>query len=180
MLKIKVNLSELYNEEDQTFVEDSIDLELEHSLLSLSKWEAKYEKPFLGSKEHTSSEIMDYIKFMVLGDPVSDDIMMALSEQNVMDIYDYIGSKQTATWFSEANTQHSTNHEAVTSELIYYWMFSFQIPKECETWHLNRLLTLIRVFNVKNEPPKKMSKREIIAQNRALNAQRKARLHTKG
>ncbi|HXQ38039.1 MAG TPA: hypothetical protein VN843_28790, partial [Anaerolineales bacterium] len=108
-----------------------------------------------------------------------DDVFEALSEENFQEINTYIERKMTATWFSE---QPGTpgSRDVITAELIYYWMIAFQIPFECENWHLNKLFTLIRVCNIKQSKPKKMSRSEIAQRNRMLNEQRKAQLGTKG
>ena len=156
-------------------------LALEHSLVSLSKWESKYCKPFISKKPFTEEETIDYIKCMTITQNVPPAVYQRLTEGNVKEVSEYINAPMTATWFSkEAEAKGKASSEAVTSELIYYWMFSLQIPKECEKWHLNRLLTLIKVFNAKNEQPKKMSKRSIMSQNAALNAARRKQYNSKG
>lgn len=180
MFKMEVKLSEGFDENTGEFVEETQTVYFEHSLLSVAKWEEKYEKPFLvDNDEKTPDEVLDYIDMMVVENNVEGDLLPKLSQKNITELQEYISKKATATWFRETNKK-SRSSEVVTSELIYYWMFSYKIPKECETWHLNRLLTLIRVFGAKNEKPKKMSGSEISARNRSLNEQRKAQLATKG
>jgi hypothetical protein len=180
MLMITVPGKEVYDETSQEFAtHGDVVLELEHSLVSLSKWESQYEKPFLGREDKTPDELMAYIKAMVLTPDVSDEILSKLSEENMLEINDYINAKMSATWFSE-QPGSPKSREVVTSELIYYWMTMFQIPFECQYWHLNRLFTLIRICNVKQAKPKKMSRAEIAARNRELNAQRKKQLGTSG
>jgi len=180
MLTIVVPGVEMYDEQTEEFVtRDDITLDLEHSLVSLSKWESKHEKPFLGKTEKSPEDILDYIKIMTLTPDVPDEVYLKLSEDNVLAINSYIEAKMTATWFSEAPGAPASR-DVITAELIYYWMITFQIPFECETWHLNRLFTLIRVCNIKQAKPKKMSRSEIAARNRELNAQRRAQLGSRG
>ena len=187
MLEIKVDSRELYIDRTKTFINvPSTTLQLEHSLISISKWEAKWHKPFIQSSDHlTRDEIIDYIKCMTISPGnVKDEVYLALSQKNVNDIISYMQNSMTATWFKEDKNKPKSR-EIITSELIYYWMIALQIPFECQKWHLNRLLTLIRVCNTKNEEStsknkNKMSRKDLMSRNAALNAQRKAKLHTKG
>ena len=181
MLRITVPVSpEGWDEEKQEFIEPKVQvLQLEHSLVSLSKWESKWCKPFLSSKEKTNEETMDYIKCMTITQNVDQDVYNHLTAKNIEEINNYIYAPMTATTFSE-DKNGKTNREIITSELVYYWMVALQIPFECQKWHLNRLLTLIRICNVKNQPPKKMSKRDVMSRNAALNAARRKQLNTSG
>lgn len=179
MLEIIIPGLELYNEEKNEFTcYDDVKLELEHSLVSISKWESKWCKPFLDGKDKTLDEIVDYVRCMTISDNIESDVYDRLTEENLVVINEYIGRPMTATTFN--NEKKSTGREIITSEIIYYWMVSFNIPFECQYWHLNRLLTLIKVCNVKNNPPKKMSQKEILARNKALNDARKKELGTRG
>ena len=187
MLEIHVVPPEYFDESTQEFVKSPIKpttLQLEHSLISISKWESKWHKPFLeNSNQLSKEEIIDYIKCMTISPgKVEDDIYLVLSQENVNSIIEYIQNPMTATWFKEEKNK-AKSREIITSELIYYWMVALQIPFECQKWHINRLLTLIRVCNTKNEEStskNKMSKRELMSRNAALNAQRRAKLNSKG
>lgn len=180
MLKLLVIGEELFNEEDSTFsTTGNVELELEHSLISLSKWESKYQKPFLTSETKTPEEIFYYVKAMIITPIYPDDVIVRLSKQNIQEINDYIDSRQSATTFGSMPERRGRG-EIITSELIYYWMVAFNIPFECEWWHLNRLFALIRICNIKNSKPKKMSRSEIAGRNRELNAIRRAQLNTSG
>lgn len=180
MLTLIVPGEEHYDEKDNTFftVGDTV-LHLEHSLVSLSKWESKHRIPFLGEKDKTPEQTMDYIRCMIL-DPVYDpEVLYALSQENLNDINSYVETQQTATTFGNL-PQPRGRGETITSELIYYWLVAFQIPFEVETWHLSRLFTLIRVCNVKQQKPKKMSRSEIARRNAELNAKRLEQFGTSG
>src|SRR4051812_45246710 len=180
MLTITVGATDVYDEESGTFGDQGgVELQLEHSLVSLSKWESIYEKPFLGSINKTSEEVFSYVECMILTPNPPEEILKKLSQENIQEINEYIDRKMTATWFSE-QPGAPKSREVITAELIYYWMTVFTIPFECENWHLNRLFTLIRICNVKQAKPKKMSRAEAGRRNRELNAQRKAQLGTRG
>jgi len=180
MLRIIVPGVEMFDDQSQEFVtEGDVTLELEHSLVSLSKWESKHEKPFLGKVEKTTEETLSYVGCMILTPNVPEEVISKFSEENLKAVNEYINAKMTATWFNEPPGAPKTR-DVITAELIYYWMVVFQIPFECENWHLNKLFTLIRVCNIKQAKPKKMSRSELAARNRELNAQRKEQLGTSG
>lgn len=180
MLQITTQEIEFWDERKQEFITKKAQvLQLEHSLISISKWEQKWQKAFLTRNEKTYEETIDYIRCMTLTQNVDPDSYYFISNEEVDRIDEYISSPMTATYFRDDKSP-KTSSEVVTSELIYYWMISLNIPFECQKWHLNRLLTLIKVCQIKNSPPKKRSKREIMAQNAALNAARRKRLNTKG
>lgn len=180
MLKLTVTvMPERWDSKNECFIPPvEKTLQLEHSLVSLSKWESKWHKPFLSKEEKTNEETIDYIRCMTLTQNVDPDVYNHLSQQNVDDVTNYITDSMTATTINDISQKKS--NEIITSELMYYWMIAYNIPFECQKWHLNRLITLIKVCGVKNEPPKKMSKGEIMRRNAKLNAERRAKLNSKG
>lgn len=179
MLTIVVPEMEYYDEDKgEFFTKKEEFLELEHSLVALSLWEQKWEKPFLTDDIKTQEESDDYIRCMTLNTPDAS-VYERLSAENRRSINQYIESKATATTISESGPKNGKS-SIITSELIYYWMVALHIPFECQYWHLNRLLMLIRVCNIKQNPPKKMSRNELASRNRALNEARKKKMHTKG
>lgn len=181
MLQITIPAFELWDESNQEFVSvKEHTLQLEHSLVSLSKWESKWCKSFMSSRDKTDEETMDYIRCMTVNKNVDPNVYLGLTVDHVKQINQYIEAPMTATWFSEREKKGKLNNETITAELIYYWMIALQIPVEFEKWHLNRLITLIRVCNIKNQPPKKRARNDVIRDYAALNAARKKQLNTKG
>ena len=180
MLEITVPEQELFNEATNEFIIiRSQVLKLEHSLVSISKWESKWKIPFLDKGKKTREQTIDYIRCMTITQNVNPMVYMGITNENIKAISDYIDDPMTATWFNEQQKRPG-RQEIVTSELIYYWMIALNIPMECQRWHLNRLLTLVRICNIKNQKPKKMSKNEIYSRNRALNAARRQKFNSKG
>ena len=181
MLKIVIPGREFFDEDKNEFVYTKPqEVTLEHSLISISKWESKWHKPFLDEKhEKTSEEFNDYVRCMSLSN-VPDEVFENISERNKADIVSYIYDTMTATWFADDKTPAPIN-KIITSEVIYSWMIQNEIPFDpCQKWHLNRLLTLIKVCSLDNMPAKKMSPMSILSQNASLNKMRRAALHTKG
>lgn len=173
--------NELFNEEtDQFYKIPETKISLEHSLVSISKWESKWHKYYLDDKEKTSEEVLDYVRCMTITQNIDPIVYTALPSKVIQEIANYINDPMTATTITTLQKRPKDTGEKISSELIYYWMFKLGIPKDCEKWHLNRLLTLIQIYGAKEEPPKKMSKNEILRRNKALNAQRRAKLHSKG
>lgn len=154
-------------------------IQLEHSLISISKWESKYCKPFINTKEKTNEEMMDYIKFMTITPNVDPSVYDRLSEENIRDISQYMEAPMTATTIKNTN-QNKRSGRFITSELIYCWMTQLNIPFECEKWHINRLMMLIQVCNEENKEPKKQSKRETAQNFAAINAANRKRFNSKG
>lgn len=179
MLKLIVPPGELYDEAKGEFIytKETV-LQLEHSLLSLSNWEQKWHKPFMGKTEKTDEEVLDYVRCMTITQNVDPNVYLVLTEQNFKDINDYILDPRTATTINDQSGKK--NREIITNEIIYYWMTELNIPPEYAKWHLNHLLTLIEVASIKKQPPKKMSKKDILNRNRNLNALRKKQLGTTG
>lgn len=181
MLQLEVAIgTEGWDEVKEEFIQPKVKtIQLEHSLVSLYKWESKWHKPFLSRKDLTDEETLDYIKCMTLTKDVPQEVFDWIAIKYMPQVLEYIGNPMTATTFREDKTQ-KPNREIVTAEIIYYWMISLGIPFECQKWHLNKLLTLIRVCNIKNQPPKKQSKADILRSNAALNAARRKKLNTRG
>lgn len=180
MLKITIPATELWDSAKEEFVYTKEQtLCLEHSLVSLSKWESKWCKPFLVKEPKTIEETIDYIRCMTITQNVDPKVYDYLTNKNIEDVNAYIDAPMTATWFSEREKKGG-GREQITSELIYYWLIALNIPFECQKWHLNRLLTLVKVCEIKNRPPKKMGRSEILSHQAALNAARKKKLNTKG
>lgn len=180
MLVITVLGNESYDEEKNEFLyPDSFEVELEHSLAVLSKWEQKHEKPFLGPKEKTPEEQLDYVRMMIQacgGDP---DTIIHFTQENFEQIGAYMNAKHTATWFNDAPGPKKTG-EVITADLIYYWMSTFHVDLEFENRHINQLFTIIRIHSMKNQKPKKMGKAEALRQQRELNAQRQQQYGSRG
>ncbi len=186
MLKIVIPPSDGWNEEKEEFVNFAgKTLSLEHSLVSVAKWEARWHKPFLDSTNKTVEEVIDYVRCMTLTQNVDPSVYSFLTEDNFKQINDYINDTMTATWFVEnENRRRKSSSEKITSELVYYWMIAFNIPMECQKWHFNRLMTLIRICEIKNEEQygksNKMPKSALVNKYASLNAARRKAWNTKG
>lgn len=179
MLQITIPSMELWNEKAQEFIQQKEQiLQLEHSLVSLSKWESKWCKPFLSKTPKTHEETIDYIRCMTISQNIHSDVYNAITNDIIDQVSRYIEAPMTATTFS--NEKKVINNDIITAEIIYYWMVALNIPFECQKWHLNRLLTLINVCNIKNQPKKKVPKGTIYSRNAALNAARREKLNTTG
>ena len=180
MLQVMIPEREFFDENSQEFVlTKGTILQLEHSLVSLSKWESKWCKPFLGQDNKTDEEVFDYIRCMTINQNVPPEVYDTMPNEVIGKITAYINAPMTATWINEHQSIKKSK-DIVTTELIYYWMIAQNIPMECQKWHLNRLLTLIRVCNIKNQPPKKMGRGEMLAKRRALNKARRSKFNSKG
>ena len=180
MLRITVPAKEMWDEEKEEFVYgDEVTLELEHSLVSLSKWESKHHKAFLTKKEKTAEEHLDYIKCMTLTEDVPDEVYARLTQENVDQIVAYIEDPMSATYYFDDKKQ-TGSRDVMTAEYIYYCMFANNIPLDFENRHLNKLIAIIKMCGLKNSPPKKMSKTDIANRHRQINAANRAKYHTKG
>ncbi len=180
MLEIIIPENELFDEKEGVFINSkSVKLSLEHSLVSISKWESKWCKPFLANNQKTAEEVLDYIRCMTITQNIKPEVYKNIPGFLIQEITDYINAPMTATWFNRQG-KSKKNKDIITSEIIYYWMIAQNIPMECQKWHLNRLLTLIEVCNEKNKPPKKVGRQEMTSKRRALNEARKKQYNTKG
>lgn len=181
MLQLIIPISqEGWDYENEVFVDpECITLDLEHSLSSISKWESKWKKSFLACKELTVEETLDYIRCMCLSDDVPENVWSLITNEHIDKVYDYISDPMTATTIRD-NPSGKKSSEIVTAELIYYWMVASNVPFECDKWHLNKLLMLIRVCGVKNAPPKKMNRKAQLQQQAALNAARRQKHNSRG
>jgi hypothetical protein len=180
MLRLIIEGDEFFNDETQEFESfNDVVIDLEHSLISLSKWESKYQKSFLSSKDKTREEIFGYLQAMIISPNVDPDVLYRCTQRHLDAIQAYIDSPESATTFGFVSERRGPG-EVITSELIYYWMVAFNIPFEAENWHLNRLFALIRICGIKNSPPEQMSQREMAEQRAKLNEQRKKELGTTG
>lgn len=178
MISILIPDSEYYNNVTNEFITIKQQaITLEHSLISVSKWESKWKKPFFNSNDKTTEEVIDYLRCMTITPNVNPFSYYGISSEDILRIDEYINEPMTATTFSKSNR---INREIITAEIIYYWMIVNNIPFECQKWHINRLLTLINVCSIKNAPPKKMSKSDLRSRNAALNAARRKALNSKG
>ena len=181
MLEIVIPEADSFNEATSEFIKHKeTKLSLEHSLVSLSKWESKWKKPFLSS-EKSLEEIQDYVRCMTVTQNVDPIVYKSLTKDNITEVINYIDDPMTATWFNDADDKSPRRKkEVITAEIIYYWMISLQIPVEFQKWHLNRLMTLIKVCSIKNAPDKKMDKKTLLSRNANLNAARRAAMRSRG
>lgn len=158
MIEIVVPATTLFDERTNQFHKTKeTTLQLEHSLLSLSKWEAKWQTPFLTDEPHSEEKSLDYFRCMTINRGVDPLVYRAIKPAQFAAIKAYISSPQTATTVNKIEQPSNGHKQVLTSELIYYYMIAYNIPFECEKWHLNRLIMLIRICDVKNQPQKKMS-----------------------
>ena len=171
-----------YNPTTREFIyshSKEVTLTLEHSLVSLSKWEAKWKTPFLSKAKMTREETIDYIRCMTITQNVDPNVYKGIDDSIIRKVNDYIKDPMTATWFAkEENKKYQSS--IITAERIYCWMITLQIPSEYRKWHLNQLITLIRVCELENRPKKNIPRAENLARIRALNAKRRNALRSKG
>lgn len=185
MYKVTIASKELWDEVNQVFTyPKGKTIELEHSLLSISKWESKWKKPFMVNfdrqrQEYTYEELIDYIRCMTITSNVDPNAYYSLTKKQVDDIYNYVDEQMTAAWFKDDNTPSNSTRQ-VTADLVYYWMTIYNIPFECQKWHFSRLMALIKICSIESQPKKKMSQRDILSQYDAINSARLRKYHTKG
>lgn len=183
MLQITIKSQERWDEVNERFIPKGKDqtIALEHSLVSISKWEMKHKKPFLTKDNKTYEEMVDYVRCMTLTQNVDENVYYSLTQEDWDKIRAYIDDSATATTFKDdPRNRGRRSSEIITSELVYYWMIAYNIPKEFEKWHFNRLSTLIRICSIKNAAPEKRNRSDMLAERRALNASRRAKHHSKG
>lgn len=174
MLELPIKGREMFDEDTFEFKQfKDTTLKLEHSLVSVSKWEEEYKKPFLTEQSKTRDETLFYIKCMTINNNVDKEIYNLITDEDILKVNDYIAEQRTATWFNDSGNEHDISGEQTTSELIYYWMLVYKIPQEYQKWHLSRLMTLIKICNIKNSPSKKMSENETLQMYKELNKQRR-------
>ena len=181
MLEIVVPASEGWDEQKEQFVQilKEQTIVLEHSLVSISKWESKWRKPFFSKKLKSDEEMLDYIRCMTITQNVKPEVYRCLSTDNLARINDYMDSPMTATWFND-EAGGGNNKAQMTSELMYYNMIAYGIPFECQKWHINRLITLMRICDIKNRKPEKSNTGDILRQNAALNAKNRKKYKSNG
>jgi len=181
VLQLEIPEREMFDEATGEFIYFKKEsLQLEHSLVSLSKWESNWQKPFFGKEKKTLEQTVDYIKCMTITQNVRRDAYVNLPDDIFEKVDEYINLPMTATWFTEDENSKKASREIITSEVIYYSMIALQIPMECQKWHLNRLMTLIRVCNIKSQPPKKQGRKEAMSKRAALNQARRSQNKTRG
>ena len=179
MLKLHIESRDFYDDDKGEFITvPGLDLTLEHSLYTISKWESRWMKPFLSKTERTDDEMLDYILCMDITGNLKMSNILNITTTDLNRITQYINAKMTATTISD--NDKSNSKEIVTSELIYYWMIALQIPLECEHWHINRLITLIKICNIKNSPKKKQNTQAAMAEQRRLNKERRMQHNSTG
>lgn len=181
MLTLVIPKREYYDSKRLEFFETpEYTITLEHSLVSISKWESKWKKTFLSKEKKSTEETLDYIKCMTITQNVKDEVYNAITDEEIEVIRAYMDDSMSATKLGGRREKVIGFREEYTSEIIYYWMISLGIPFECQKWHINRLLTLINVCNIKNTPPEKMNSRELARRNAEVNAARKKKYNTRG
>ena len=179
MFQLIIPAIEKWDETNENFIVSKEQvIQIEHSLVSISKWESKWCKPFLSKDSKTIEETTDYIRCMTITQNINPEVYNNVTNDNIKEVSKYIEASMSATWFRK--DKNAVSKEIITSEIIYYWMITYNIPFECQKWHLNRLLTLITVCNKKNEKPKKMSNAEIMSRNTELNNERRKKSNSKG
>lgn len=178
MLQLQIHGGRLFNEQTEEFVVvKPATIRLEHSLISIQKWESKWHKSYL-SLDHPRAEVLDYVRCMAIDSNVDPNFPLALTPLEIIQIKQYMDDPMTATTFSSLKRERPKK-KTITAEVIYYWMTLFDIPFECAKWHINQLLTLIKVCSIESHPPK-MSKKEAGAQRSALNRARRAKMGSSG
>lgn len=182
MLELVIQGDEGFNEATGEFeYTKNVSLQMEHSLISIAKWEAKHHKAYLSRKrDKTYEEMIDYFRCMTINKNVDPSVYYRISKEQMVEIEHYINDPMTATYMPQDDDSPGGVSDTITAELIYYWMISYNIPPDYRRWHINQLMALINVCSRKNSPPKKRSTEAIQRRNARLNAERRARLNSKG
>lgn len=178
----KLRLWDETNERFKYICHPETKLTLLHSLVSLSLWESKWHTNYFSKTKKTAEQAIDYIRCMTRETDVNPDVYntIAMSNKLLDEIGDYIDDPMTATIITDNRKNKSNKNEYITSELIYWSMIQHGIPVEFETWHINRLLTLINVCNAKNGGGGKMKKKDILAEYAKINERNRAKYNSKG
>lgn len=182
MLELHLPETEFFDRANSKIIRvPEVTLHLKHSLLTLSKWETIWEIPFLGEGKKTTEQLYSYVNIMAGGD-LDELTLSRLTSEHYEKLNAYLSSKQSATWFSESPNQRRST-QTVTSELIYFWMTTYNIPFECENWPFPRLMNLIRIASIKNDPDagkKKRNKSQMLSERAMLNKKRREQYGTTG
>lgn len=182
MLELHLPAEEVFDrKESKIYKLPEITLRLEHSLLTISKWETIWELPFLSEEKKTNDQLHSYVSIMAGGN-LEEETLNRLGQSHYEKLNTYLNAKHSATWFSDPPNQRKST-QTVTSELIYFWMTTYNIPFECENWPFARLMNLIRIASIKNDPDKgkkKRNKSQMLSERAMLNQKRREELGTTG
>lgn len=181
-IEVTIPDQEMWDSEKNEFVYvKGCTIRMKHSLLSISKWEMTWKKPFLKpGYVMTEEETLDYYRCMTITQNVDPGIYRYIPTSEQEKINKYIETPMSA--YIPQNKKSGGVKHTFVSEHIYYWMTAANIPQSYEKWHLSRLLNLLEIAANENDPKKskKMSRGEIYKQNQELNSARRKALGTHG